>query len=160
MNSSGDDIKAMPDGTLLYNFTIPTQPATKKNSNRIVKIKGFVKIIPSERFVKYQRFCGPFLTPLRKDKKLPPINCGISIAVKVFCKDWRLPDITNIYQSLGDIFQHYDLISNDKWIHWTDNFKGEPQHWFGGVDKINPRVEIEIKRYRHQLETFQDAKKK
>ena len=154
---SDDELKA--DGELLLTFTIPSNPATKKNSNRLVKVHGFTKVLPSERFMKYQTFCKPFIEEVQKKFNITnPIDFGISISVKVYCVNWRLPDITNIYQALGDILQHHNLITNDKWIHWSDNFQGTPQHWFGGVDKENPRIEIEIKRYRHKLEDFYNKK--
>lgn len=152
MNSSVN-IKDLPNGELILSFTIPSQPATKKNSSRIIKIKGFFKIIPSERFMNYQKFCGQFLNPMWKDKE--PMDFGISVKIRVATNKWIIPDYTNVCQALGDILQHYKLISNDKWIHWTDGEIKENtplEHWFIGIDKINPRLEVEIRRFRHPLE--------
>lgn len=147
----------LPDGTLLHQFVIPSSPATKKNSNRIIKVKGFFKVIPSERFMKYQKFCAEFLEPLRKKENKPPIDFGVSIKIRVATDKWIVPDYTNICQGLGDILQHHGVVDNDKWIHWTD---GEvesnvpKEHWFIGVDKTNPRMEVEIRRFRHPLEDY------
>jgi Holliday junction resolvase RusA-like endonuclease len=151
------------DGELIYKFTIPSSPATKKNSNRIIRNKGFMKVIPSERFMKYQTFCKSFLEPLRKDKNLYPIDCGISVKIRVATDKWIVPDYTNVCQALGDILQHFGVIENDKWIHWTDGDSKNnipEEHWFLGVDKENPRMEIEIRRFRHPLENYYNAKKK
>lgn len=151
----------LPDGELLHKFTIPSSPATKKNSNRIIRVKGFLKVIPSERFIKYQKFCTDFLVPLRKDKK--PIDFGISIKIRVATDKWIVPDYTNICQALGDILQHHNVIENDKWIHWTDGDVENnipKEHWFMGVDKKNPRMEVEIRRFRHPLEEYYKNKKK
>jgi hypothetical protein len=147
--------KDLPDGALLCSFVIPSSPATKKNSNRIIKIKGFMKIIPSERFMKYQKFCGDFLLPIRKNKDLLAYNFGVSVKIRVATDKWIIPDYTNICQALGDILQHYDVISDDKWIHWTDGGVVDNipiEHWFIGVDKTNPRLEVEIRRFRHPIE--------
>lgn len=155
------DEKNLPDGTLLCSFVIPSSPATKKNSSRIIRIKGFFKVIPSERFVKYQKFCEQYLLPIRKNKNLPPYDFGVSIKIRAATDKWIVPDYTNICQALGDILQHYDVISNDQWIHWTD---GEvennvpKEHWFIGVDKKNPRLEVEIRRFRHPLEIYKENK--
>lgn len=146
------------DGTLLYSLVVPSSPATKKNSSRIVKIKGFYKIIPSKRFIEYQKFCEPYFTSLRKKDGLPPMDFGVSIKIRVATEKWIVPDYTNICQALGDILQHYGVISNDQWIHWTDGEVTDnipKQHWFIGVDKNQPRMEIEIRRFRHPLE-FRD----
>lgn len=149
------------DGTMIFKLTVPSSPATKKNSNRLIKNKGFFKIIPSERFMTYQKYCGQFFTPLRKDQNLPPINFGISVKIRVATDKWIVPDYNNICQALGDILQHYDVIDNDKWIHWTDggNKDNVPlEHWFIGVDKENPRMEVEIRRFRHPLEQYRQEK--
>mgnify|MGYP003353712560 CR=1 FL=1 len=140
-----------PDGQLLYKFVIPSSPATKKNSNRIIRVKGFMKVIPSERFMKYQKFCEPFIKALRKDQNLPAIDYGISIKIRVATEKWIVPDYTNVCQALGDILQHYEMITNDQWIHWTDgdvNNHVPSEHWFIGVDKNNPRLEVEIRRFK------------
>jgi|688.fasta_scaffold09838_13 Holliday junction resolvase RusA-like endonuclease len=141
----------LPDGHLFHKLIIPSSPATKKNSNRIVRIKGFFKVIPSERFVKYQKFCAPFLQDLRET----PIDFGVMIKIRVATEKWIIPDYTNVCQALGDILQHYKVITNDKWIHWTDGEYSNSvplEHWFIGVEKDNPRLEIEIYRFRHPLE--------
>lgn len=153
------DEKNLPDGTLLCSFVIPSSPATKKNSNRIIKIKGFSKIIPSKRFVEYQKFCEQYLAPLRKEQGLPAYDFGVSIKIRAATNKWIVPDYTNICQALGDILQHYEVISNDQWIHWTDGDVVDnvpKEHWFIGVDKENPRLEVEIRRFRHPLEVYKD----
>ena len=149
------------DGVLIAKIVIPSSPATKKNSNRIIKSKGFFKIIPSERFMSYQSFCKPYMNSIRKDKKLAPIDFGISVKIRVATDKWIVPDYTNICQAIGDILQSHEVITNDKWIHWTDGnyINNVPEeHWFIGVDKENPRLEMEIRRFRHPLEDYRNEK--
>lgn len=147
----------LPDGSLIASFVIPSSPATKKNSNQIIKIKGFLKIIPSKRFLDYQKYCKDFLEPIRKNKQLPPIDFGISIKIRVATDKWIVPDYTNICQALGDILQTHCVINDDKWIHWTDggvtNYIPN-EHWYIGVDREYPRLEVEIRRFRHPLEYY------
>jgi Holliday junction resolvase RusA-like endonuclease len=146
------------DGELIAQLTIPSSPATKKNSSRIIKVKGFTKLIPSKRFMDYQLFCSPFMETIKKDKA---IDFGVSIKIRVATDKWIVPDYTNVCQGLGDILQHYGVLENDKWIHWTDGdvINNVPQeHWFIGVDKENPRMEIEIRRFRHPLENYRHVK--
>jgi Holliday junction resolvase RusA-like endonuclease len=148
------DKELIQDGELIFFIAIPSNPATKKNSNRIVKIKGFIKILPSERFLKYQSFCKDYLKDIIPDI---PYDFGVSIKIRVATDKWILPDYTNVCQALGDILQHYEIISDDKWIHWTDgdyNNNIPKEHWFIGVDKENPRIEIEMRRFRHPLENY------
>ncbi len=148
------DAELLNDGDLIFSVIIPSNPATKKNSNRIVKIKGFIKILPSERFIDYQNHCKEFLKEICP--KIP-YDFGISIKIRVATDKWIVPDYTNVCQALGDILQHYKIISDDKWVHWTDgdytnNIPNE--HWFIGVDKENPRIEIEVRRFRHPIEDY------
>lgn len=148
----------LPDGELITKFIIPSSPATKKNSNQAVRVKGFLRIIPSKRFLEYQKFCKPYLETIKKQK---PIDFGVSIKIRVATGKWIVPDYTNVCQALGDILQHYGVLENDKWIHWTDgeNINNIPcEHWLIGVDKENPRMEVEIRRFRHPLENYRHIK--
>jgi hypothetical protein len=153
--------ESFDDGVLLAKIVIPSSPATKKNSSRIIKNKGFFKIIPSERFMSYQSFCKPYMNAIRKDKNLPPIDFGITVKIRVATDKWIVPDYTNVCQAIGDILQSHNVITNDKWIHWTDGNGTNDvpsEHWFIGVDKENPRLEMEIRRFRHPLEEYRNEK--
>ena len=148
----------LPDGALISKFIIPSSPATKKNSNQAIRVKGFLRIIPSKRFLDYQKFCKPYLDEIKKEK---PFDFGITVKIRVATGKWIVPDYTNVCQALGDILQHYEVVENDKWIHWTDGEVNENvplEHWFIGVDKENPRLEVEIRRFRHPLENYRHIK--
>lgn len=86
-----------------------------------------------------------------------PYDFGISIKIRVATDKWIVPDYTNVCQALGDILQHFKIISDDKWVHWTDGDYTNDipnEHWFIGVDKENPRIEIEVRRFRHPIEDY------
>ena len=154
--------EVLSDGSLIFSLTIPSSPATKKNSNRIIRNKGFLKVIPSKRFLDYQKYCQTFFEAIRNPKDNQVINFGISVKIRVATDTYRVGDYTNYCQALGDILQHCGIIENDKWIHWTDgpSINNIPkEHWFIGVDKERPRIEIEVRRFRHPLEIFENSKK-
>ena len=83
--------------------------------------------------------------------------------IKVWLSRWILPDHVGILQSIGDILQKWEVVDDDKYIHWTDlnPENNEREHWFQGIDKENPRIEINIYRFKHLYEDYveeRDAK--
>jgi hypothetical protein len=56
-------------------------------------------------------------------------------------------------QAHGDIIQKHGIIADDMWIHWMDR----DSHMIN-YDKENPRIEVEIFRYRHPKEQFRNEK--
>ena len=161
---STKDFKNAPDRTLICSFVIPGHPATKKNSNQIIWVKTgrrrLPKVIPSSQYTKYEKHCKEYCYNAWKNQKNTPIDFGIAIRIKVWLSAWRLPDHVGILQSLGDIFQKWNIIADDKYIQWTDyNFDTkDTDMWLAGVDKENPRVEVFIYRYRHTVEHYDDIK--
>lgn len=118
------------------NITIPGTPITKKNSQRIVKLKnGRPCIKPSERFEIYQRE-AVWAIP-------PKVRFGIDRPVTVKCVYYmpthRRVDLVNLLEATCDILVHYGVIADD-------NSKIVFSHDGSRVlyDKERPRVEIEI----------------
>lgn len=140
------------DNKLILFFIIPGQPVTKKNSQRIFRRR----IMPSKAYCAYESYCESFCLNAWHNKNKAPIDFGVSINLKVYLKNWIVGDCTGYQQSLADIMQKFMILKNDSWIHWD----WEGQHWFGGVDKENPRVEITVKRYRHPKEEFRALQEK
>lgn len=128
-------------------FSIPGRPATKKNSQRIVRAKGRTYILPSKAFCDYQQHCEDVLGNLTKE--LTPINYGVSVEMTVFMDTKKIGDHCGYMQSLGDILQHLGIISDDKWITWIT-----PEDSWIFIDKENPRVELVINRCKHISETW------
>ena len=155
------DLKKLEDKKLICSFTIFGQPATKKNSSRIIYAGGRPRVIPSKQYMTYEKSCQPSCEEAWKNKGNDPINFGISIRIKVWISRWQIPDHVGILQSLGDILQHWKVISDDKYIHWTDlNYETNlPEHWLQGKDAENPRVEIYIYRFTHPVEAYDENKK-
>jgi len=144
----------LPDGSLICEFTIFGNPATKKNHQTAVWTKYGPRILPSKQYITYMKTCQKVCEDAWKNKGKKPIDYGIAIELRIYIKTWQIGDHVGYLQALGDIFQHYGIVKDDKWIYWTSS----ETHWCGGKDKDNPRVEVKIKRYRHPYETFRDSK--
>ena len=95
-----------------------------------------------------------------KNQGKDPMKYGVAIKIKVWLSRWILPDHVGILQSIGDILEKWSVIENDKYIHWTDfdPSTGQREHWFQGIDKENPRIEILIFRYKHLYEDYTEEK--
>lgn len=156
--------KDQEDFSLLCSFEIPGNPATKKNSSRIIMARAgkrrIPRIIPSAQFMRYEKHCKDICTASWASKGNSPIDYGVMIRIEVWLNAWRIPDHVGILQSLGDIFQKYKIVADDKYIQWTDyNLETkEIDQWFKGVDKENPRVNVFIYRYRSTTEKYDDMK--
>ena len=146
----------------IVRFTIPGNPVTKKTHQRIMRVGGYPRIFPSKQYEEYEKYCKPFCLDIWKNQGNSPIKQGVAIKIKVWLSRWIIPDHVGILQSIGDILQKWEVVDDDKYIHWTDYHPetGEREHWFHGVDKENPRIEITIYRYKHLYEDYCDDKEK
>ncbi len=118
----------------ILKITIPINPTTKKNSQRIVRTKnGTPLIIQSERYKQFENDCKYFINCK------PKINKPINIKYTFYRKDNRLCDINGLIQAMDDILVKYNVIEDD-------NYKIVVGHDYTRVytDKDNPRIEVEI----------------
>lgn len=141
----------LPDGTELLKFTIPGRPATKKTHQQVIYVKGSPRVIPSAQFAKYEKLCKDFC---EKAWTKPAMDFGIAIHMRIYLDTWSIGDHVGYMQAIGDILEKHKVIANDKFIHWSE----DGVHWFGGVDKDNPRCEITIARFRHPYEIYRQDK--
>jgi hypothetical protein len=111
-------------------LTVTGAPRTKKNSRRHVKGRnGNIIPLPSKAFSEWQRRCA--ITP---ELVLPDARYNVRA---IFYRDAERGDACGYYQGLSDLLQHYDVISNDKWL----------VSWDGSrlaIDRDNPRVEVTL----------------
>jgi len=135
-------------------ITIPLEPTSKKNSQRILfnsrKGGGFWKIAnggrriyagvpfiaPSVKFEQYQSQCRWYMPRLEK-----PIDYPVRIQCLFFRKTKNRCDLTNLLEAVDDILVHYGVIADDSW-------KVIQSHDGSRVlfDKENPRTVIYIDR--------------
>ena len=171
-----------PDGEVLCRFTIPGQPATKKTSQRKTRF-GILPSLQYLRYEAHcapyclaawtgqgqtaQEWETLLLGRYKDLQKLPkenvweefpafieqgmqPMDFGVVLTMRVYLNTWQVGDCTGYQQSIADILQKFGVIANDSWLHW--DWEGE--HWFGGKDVDNPRVEVTLKRCRHPKESY------
>lgn len=113
-------------------LTIPGEPRTKKNSQRII-LRGGKRIpIPSAAYEAYQAACGVYLRPLGIAE---PVNiaCRFAMATR------RRVDLVNLLEAIDDILVHWGVIADDH-CGIVASHDGSVVY----LDKQNPRVEIEI----------------
>lgn len=90
------------------NILIPIPPATKKNSNQIVKAKGRYMIIPSAKYKKYEKDCGQYLPKLDE-----PIDYPINVRCIYYMPSRRRVDLVNLEEATLDILVKYKVIADD-----------------------------------------------
>jgi hypothetical protein len=147
-------LENLSDGTSILSFNISGRPSTKKTSQRVVRRGGFTKVLPSLLYEKYEKHCKEYCESVWKNQGNPPIDCGISVKLKVYLNTWIVGDECGYQQAHGDIIQAHGIIMDDMWIHWVDC----NSHMIF-YDKENPRIEVEIKRYKHPKEDFREEKR-
>ena len=148
------EYEKLPDNTLILKFKIPGRPSTKKTSQRVVRRGKYTKILPSALYERYENNCKGYCESFWKNLNLEPMDFGISLKLKVFLDSWIVGDECGYQQAHGDIIQKHGIIADDMWIHWVDN----DSHMIN-IDKENPRIEVEIYRYRHPKEEFRNEQK-
>lgn len=156
LSSQEDKQKALENlenHELILRFTIPGRPSTKKTSQRVVRRGGFTKILPSLLYEKYEKHCKEYCESIWKNEGLEPLDYGVSIKLKVYLDSWIVGDECGYQQANGDIIQAHGIIKDDMWIHWVDN----DEHMIH-YDKENPRIEVEVKRYKHPKEAYRNEK--
>ena len=122
-------------------YTIKGNPATKKNSQRIVinRATGRPFIKPSDRFEQWQTDSAWFLRPVPRK----PIDVPVEITCIFFRESHVRCDLTNLLEAVDDLLVHEHIIQDDDFRHIVSH-DGSRVY----VDKENPRVEIEIKRWK------------
>ena len=121
---------------VIAKFTVPLPPITKKNSQRIVIIKGKSCIIPSEKYKEYEGAALWFVP-----KRGTPIDFPVNVKCIFYMPNNRLCDLTNHLESIDDVMVKAGLLKDD-------NYKILASHDGSrvAVDKNNPRTEVEITR--------------
>lgn len=149
------DFKNSADGTLILSLVIPGRPATKKTHQQIIRTRQGPRIIPSSQYLKYERLCKDPCKDAWANLGHEPLDFGLGINIKVYLDDFQIGDETGYQQAIGDIIEHWGIISNDKFLHWLS----DDTHMIG-IDKENPRIEIKLYRYRHPYEEYAEMKQK
>lgn len=120
----------------MYKIILPIAPVSKKNSQQILINKATKRpfIMPSRKFLDYQKACAHFLPALKIDY---PVN----IKCLFFMPTKRRCDLTNMLEAIDDVLVKYNVLDDD-------NYTIVAAHDGSRVlyDKENARTEIEITR--------------
>ena len=116
-------------------LTLQGRPTTKKNSSRVVRMGGFTKVLPSKAFVEYEKGCLWQLMRHKRHRFTTPVH----LKCLYYMPDKRAyPDLQGLLQATADILEKAGILENDRLIVLHDGSR------IAGLDKNNPRVEIEI----------------
>ncbi len=116
-------------------FTIPLDPVTKKNSQRIVKCGDYHKIRPSKAYERYEKDAGYFL-PHRGEKMDRPCE----VVCLFYMKTDRKVDLTNLEEALDDVLVKYGVLADDNSKIIVSHDGSRVRH-----DPKNPRTEVIIR---------------
>lgn len=116
-------------------FTIPVAPVTKKNSQRMVRVKsGRVIPLPSKAYTDYEKASGSYIPFVSK-----PISWAVNIKAIYYMKTRRIVDLVNLNEALCDVLTHYNIIQDDNSRIVASMDGCRVRH-----DKDNPRTEVII----------------
>ena len=144
----------MNEGTVLVSVTLPGRPATKKTHQNVVMIAGRPRVLPSKQYVAFEKSVKDACEDAWKNLHHEPMDFGVGVQMRVWLDTWVVGDHTGYMQAIGDIIQKWEIIADDAWISWIS----PEEHWFGGVDKDNPRTELVITRVVHPKEAYRREK--
>lgn len=115
-------------------FTIPIEPRTKKNSQRIIIAGNRPMIIPSKQYKDFEEEALWFIKP-------EGIDYPVNVKAVFYMKTKRRVDLTNLLEALDDVLVKGGLLTDD-------NSQIIASHDGSRVryDKNNPRIEVEIER--------------
>lgn len=117
-------------------ITIPVVPRSKKNSQQII-INPRTKrpmIIQSKLYTNFERECGLYLKKYKCN-----IDYSINLKIEFYVPDKRKRDIANYIEAIQDILVKYEVLKDDNY-NIVYSLDGTRMY----IDKLNPRVEIEI----------------
>ena len=122
---------------MIYKYTIPLPPVTKKNSQRILMNRktGMPFIAPSSAYKRYEEQAIYFLTP----KPKTPLAGHYRVAAVFYMPTRRLVDLTNLLESAHDTLVAAKILADD-----NNTIIASVDGSRVLYDKENPRTEIII----------------
>lgn len=90
----------------MYKIFIPVIPRTKKNGSRIIYRNGRPLLLPSEKYLQFEKDCGPYLEPLNIDY---PVN----VQAIYYRPDRRRVDLCNLHEALCDMLVKHNVVKDD-----------------------------------------------
>lgn len=127
-------------------IVIPLPPRTKKNSQRIVLVKGRPIVMPSAEYKRYEKACAPFMPKLKE-----PIAEPVNVKCLYYMPTRRRVDLCNLIEATNDILVHYGVLADDNRdvVYAQD---GSRVYY----DKEQPRTEVEIEEIKEEVERWKE----
>lgn len=125
----------------MVNIVIRGRIPSKKNSKRIVVVRGKPLILPSTEHKKWHYDASKQLIPYWNEfvNTTPLPLKRATINMRFFAPDARSADMTNKAESVMDLLVDNGFVEDDNWF-----ICGMLVLSFGGIARDNPRVEIDI----------------
>ena len=122
---------------MIYKYTIPLPPVTKKNSQRILvnRKTGMPFIAPSSAYKRYEAQAIYFLTP----KPKTPLAGRYRVAAEFYMPTRRRVDLTNLLEAAHDTLVAAKILADD-----NNTIIASVDGSRVLYDKENPRTEIII----------------
>lgn len=134
----------------MINFTLPVAPRSKKNSGQIVMRGKYPVLIPSKAYLQFEKDSLPYL--YRVKQEVGVVNYPVNIQCIFYMDARRKVDLSNLLNAVDDAMVKSGLIIDDN----RDIIAGhDGSRVF--YDKINPRIELEIKELKNYVQ-WQDTK--
>lgn len=127
-------------------LTIKIPPRTKKNSQRIVMIKGRPVPLPSKEYVAYEKACAPFIPRLKV-----PISEPVEVKMVYYMPTRRRVDMVNLQEATLDILVKYGVLADDN---RNIVYSQDGSRVF--YSKENPRTEITIEPITEDIERWKE----
>jgi Holliday junction resolvase RusA-like endonuclease len=122
---------------VIYKYTIPLPPVTKKNSQRILvnRKTGIPFIAPSSAYKRYEKQAITFLAP----KPKTPLAGRYHVAAVFYMPTRRRVDLTNLLEAAHDTLVAAKILADD-----NNTIIASVDGSRVLYDKENPRTEIVI----------------
>lgn len=129
---------------MIYAYTIPLPPITKKNSPQIFYMgarcpvchKGKIaRVMPSAAYLKYERAAVYYLTPKPKN----PIDTPCCVETRFYMPTRHRVDLTNLMEAAHDVLVAAGILVDD-----NNTIIASVDGSCVLYDKTNPRTEIFI----------------
>jgi len=121
-------------------FSIPGAPRTKKTHNRLIRVRGIHRLIPSVQYVTWHEAAWRQAWVIREDLRGAGVKLPISGDIQVsaiFWRDAKRGDLTGYMQALGDWLQDVQIIMNDRQIVSWDGTRLDK-------DAERPRIDVSM----------------
>ncbi len=115
-------------------FVISGDIPSKKNSKKIIQVKGRVMIVPSTHYEKWHRAAMKQI-----EWNEPNLPDGLAIEICIHPSTYRAGDLSNKSESILDLLVDKKIIRDDNWFVIPSVVLK-----FGGVDRVRPRAEVVI----------------